>query len=269
MSNERWTLHHGDCLAWLRTLPSASVDALITDPPYSSGGAFRGDRTADTDEKYTGTQWQGRLPSFEGDTRDQRSFAYWEALVLSECLRIVKPSGVCAIFTDWRQLPSTTDAVQAGGWVWRGIAVWDKSEGTRPQKGRFRAQAEYVVWGSRGPLPIDREAPVLPGVFRSVVRRDDKHHQTGKPTEVMRWLAKYCAVGGTILDPFAGSGTTGVGALLEGFRFIGCERSEEYFAIANRRLEAAANGKLLTFDGDAVPAANDNAQGDLFAGGTK
>ena len=257
----RWTLHHGDCLEWLRTLPSASVDALITDPPYSSGGAFRGDRMADTDSKYTQAQYQGRNPSFDGDTRDQRSFAYWEALVLSECLRIVRPGGVCAVFTDWRQLPSTTDAVQAGGWVWRGIAVWDKSEGVRPQKGRFRSQSEYVVWGSRGPMPLDRSAPVLPGVLRSVVRQDDKHHQTGKPTEVMRWLARFCERGGVILDPFAGSGTTGVGALLEGYSFVGCEKSPEYFNIACKRLAAAERGETIVRSETTEPK-TDEAQTD-------
>lgn len=251
-----WALHYGDCLAWLRTLPSDSADALITDPPYSSGGAFRGDRMADTDNKYTGTQWQGRLPSFDGDTRDQRSFAYWETLVLGECLRIVRPGGVCAVFTDWRQLPSTTDAVQAGGWMWRGIAVWDKSEGTRPQLGRFRAQAEYVVWGSRGPLALDREAPVLPGVLRAVVRKDDKYHQTGKPTDVMRWLARYCVRGGVILDPFAGSGTTGVAALLEGYSFLGCEKSPEYFDIAKRRLIEADRLARQSLDGDTARGAS-------------
>lgn len=256
----RWTLHHGDCLAWLRTIESESVDALITDPPYSSGGAFRGDRTADTDDKYTRTEYKGRLPSFSGDTRDQRSFAYWEALVLSECLRIVKPGGVCAVFADWRQLPSTTDAVQSGGWVWRGIAVWDKSEGTRPMLGRFRSQAEYIVWGSNGPLSMERAAPVLPGVLRCVVRKDDKHHQTGKPTEVMRWLAQFCERGGVILDPFAGSGTTGVAALLEGYSFIGCERSPEYFEVARARLEAAEVGAPIAFGS----TADSNAQPSLF-----
>lgn len=262
----RWTLHHGDCLAWLRTLPNESVDALITDPPYSSGGAYRGDRVSSTDDKYTRTEYMDRFASFDGDARDQRSFAYWEALVLSECLRIVKPGGVCAVFTDWRQLPSTTDAVQAGGWIWRGIAAWDKGDGARPSRGRFRSQSEFIVWGSRGPMSVDRDAPVLPGVLRCTVRQDDKHHQTGKPTEVMRWLAKFCERGGVILDPFAGSGTTGVGALLEGFRFIGCEKSDGYHEIARRRLAAAEIGETVvrTAEPAPKPAARPDAQPSLF-----
>ncbi len=61
--------------------------------------------------------------------------------------------------------------------------------------------------------------------------RSDKHHIAGKPTAVMRAIARICPSGGVILDPFAGSGTTGVGALLVGRRFIGFELIEEYASI--------------------------------------
>ncbi|MDP2794373.1 MAG: hypothetical protein Q8O25_09895 [Sulfurisoma sp.] len=67
------------------------------------------------------------------------------------------------VFSDWRQIPVTTDAMQAAGVTWRGIAVWDKTGGARPYKGGFRSQAEYIVWGSKGPLKGERYSP---GVFR-------------------------------------------------------------------------------------------------------
>src|SRR5690606_5186474 len=51
-----WILHEGEALAWLRSLPDASADALITDPPYSSGGTFRGDRSASSGDKYVGNK---------------------------------------------------------------------------------------------------------------------------------------------------------------------------------------------------------------------
>lgn len=69
------------------------------------------------------------------------------------------------VFIDWRQLPSLTDALQWAGWIWRGVAVWDK-QNCRPQKGRFKQQSEYIVWGSNGDMPINRPVPCLPGVFR-------------------------------------------------------------------------------------------------------
>ena len=60
------------------------------------------------------------------------------------------------MFIDWRQLPAATDALQWAGWIWQGTAVWDKGN-SRPQKGRFRQQAEYIVWGSNGDMPISRD----------------------------------------------------------------------------------------------------------------
>ncbi len=76
----RWALHHGEALAILKSMPDASVDAVITDPPYSSGGFTRGDRTVSTTNKYTLTGTQTERRAFAGDNRDQRSFGYWCAL---------------------------------------------------------------------------------------------------------------------------------------------------------------------------------------------
>jgi site-specific DNA-methyltransferase (adenine-specific) len=234
----RWFLHQGDALAILRSMPSESVDAVITDPPYSSGGFTRGDRSATTTTKYTLTGTQVERPDFAGDNRDQRSFAYWCSLWLGECLRVAKPGAPLCVFTDWRQLPSTTDAIQCGGWLWRGLVVWDKTEACRPAMGRFAAQCEFIVWGTAGPSPDREDVGCLWGVVREAVRQSDKHHITGKPTAVMQQLVRICPPGGTVLDPFAGSGTTGVAALLEGRRFIGMEITDEYAGIARDRLEA-------------------------------
>lgn len=234
----RWALLEGDALDVLKRLPDASVDALICDPPYSSGGQYRGDRTLEPTAKYVNTGTLLQRPEFAGDNRDQRSFAYWCALWLSEALRVCKVGAPIAAFSDWRQLPTLTDAIQAGGWTWRGIVPWDKTEKCRPQKGRFAAQAEYVVWGSNGPMPLEREVGCLWGVVRCAVVVEEKHHITGKPLEVMRAINAITAPGGVILDPFAGSGSTGVAALRDSYRFIGVERVPEYAATARTWLEA-------------------------------
>lgn len=54
------------------------------------------------------------------------------------------------VFTDWRRLPLTTGALQCAGFTWRGVTVWDKTEGVRPQRGRFRNQADYIGGGAQG-----------------------------------------------------------------------------------------------------------------------
>lgn len=239
---ERWEICHGEALALLRAVPSASVDAVITDEPYSSGGFTRGDRTRDTTTKYVFNDTKIERPDFAGDNRDQRGFAYWCALWLAECLRVARPGSPICMFADWRQLPTVTDAIQAGGWVWRGIVPWDKTDACRPQMGRFRAQAEYVVWGTAGECLDLEEVGCLDGVIRHAVPRDDKFHICGKPTAVMQKVVRIARPGGIILDPFMGSGTTGVAALLEGRRFLGFELAIEYMAIARERLEAATSG---------------------------
>ena len=233
-------IHHGDALAVLPALESGSVDAVITDPPYSSGGAFRGDRTQDVHTKYVKSDSVAgqALPAFTGDVRDQRSHLTWCALWLSQCLRVLVPGGVCAVFTDWRQLPTTTDALQVGGFVWRGIVPWHKPNGRRVQ-GRYANACEYIVWGTNGPRPLDTLPNALPGFYQANTPRE-RVHITQKPMDVMRELVKVCPPGGTILDPFAGSGTTGIAAVTEGRDFIGIELADHYAQLAEARILAAA-----------------------------
>ena len=104
--------------------------------------------------------------------------------------------------------------------------------------GRFLAQCEYIVWGTAGPSQDREDVGCLWGAIREPVRVADKHHITGKPTAVMQQLVRVCPPIGTAVDPFAGSGTTGVAALLEGRRFVGIEVAGEYATIARERLQA-------------------------------
>lgn len=237
----------GDALEVLKTLPDGSVDAVITDPPYSSGGLFRGDRSASTTAKYVcDHEVKNFHAGFSGDNRDQRAYSYWCALWLSECLRVTVPGGVCCLFTDWRQLPTTTDALQAGGWVWRGVVVWDKTEGARPTMGRFKAQCEFIVFGSNGPMPERQEVGCLSGLFRHAPFKG-KHHIAGKPIGLMRDVVAICPPGGVVLDPFMGSATTGVACLREDRDFIGVEISPDYFRIAEKRIADEQAMKSGTF----------------------
>ena len=252
-SDDRCQLYGGDALAVLASLPSGSVDAVITDPPYSSGGMVRGDR-ANTNVKAKYSGGYGVQPThedFTGDSRDQRAYAYWTALWLSEALRVARPGSLCLMFTDWRQLPATTDAIQSGGWIWRGIVPWAKPS-SRPMPGGFSASCEYVVWGSAGAIKRDYENGIYaPGFFRANSPRD-REHLTQKPLEVMRELVQIVPEGGTVLDPFMGSGTTGVAAMLEGRRFIGVEMVEHYAEVAKRRILTASGERVESGEQEAL-----------------
>lgn len=238
-------LWHGDALDVLCHLPDASADGVITDPPYSSGGAFKGDRAIDTKTKYlsTGSGNVDKTVDFGGDNRDQRSFHFWSALWAAAALRVAKPGAPAMFFTDWRQLPVSTDYMQAGGWIWRGVVPWVKKT-YRPQMGRFGAQCEYVVWGSAGPMPTDRGVGCLPGFFEFSYP-SEREHVTQKPVDLMEAMVAIVEPRGVVLDPFMGSGTTGVAAMSTGRRFIGCEQSRAYFDIACRRIEESQAQQML------------------------
>lgn len=245
------TIYHGEALHILPHLED--VAAIVTDPPYSSGGAFRGDRMASTTAKYVDSATLAYRPEFAGDNRDQRGYFAWLALVMAGAACSARPGAVFAVFTDWRQLPTTTDAVQAGGWTWRGIAVWDKTGSTRPRTGGFSAQCEYVVWGSLGPLDGKANPVHPPGVVHAdpvelegapglvtIPTEKDKRHIAQKPEPVMEWLLSVCPPGGVIVDPFLGSGTTLVAAKLQGRRAVGIDTDERYCAMAASRLAQGA-----------------------------
>lgn len=250
-------LYHAEALAVLCDLPTGSVDAVVTDPPYSSGGQYRGDRTQPTGAKYSSAYETGQ--DFSGDNRDQRSYLLWMNLWLGECLRVVRSGGACVLFTDWRQLPTTTDALQISGWVWRGVVPWVKPANNRPafKQRAFLNACEYIAWGTSGPAGTENGATEpLPGFFHALAPRI-REHQTQKPLDVMRGLVAICPEGGTVLDPFMGSGTTGVAAVLEGRRFIGVEQVEHHAKVAERRIREA--------QGHAVPRGNQLALGEVPA----
>jgi site-specific DNA-methyltransferase (adenine-specific) len=230
------TLYLGDCRDILPTLPK--VDAVITDPPYSSGGMVRGDRNRATSEKYQHGDTEKLMPEFGGDSRDQRGYLAWCGLWMEEARRVTPAGAAFIVFTDWRQLPVVTDAVQVGGWVWRGIAAWDKGTAI-PQPNSLLAQCEYIVWGTNGPRVTDyKGGAYLPGCFR-VNSPKEREHITEKPVALLEELVKIVPGGAAVLDPFMGSGTTGVACMNLGRSFIGIEREPKYFDIACRRIEDA------------------------------
>lgn len=232
------TIIQGDALTVLRDLPGNHVDAVVTDPPYSSGGMTLTAKQADPAAKYQHGSTKRHYPAMLGDNKDQRSFTTWATLWLTECWRIARDGAPLLVFTDWRQLPSTTDAVQAAGWLWRGLVVWHKPS-ARPMLGEFRRDAEFLVYGVKHKAaPATRAC--LPGVLRHGVIPAEKVHLTGKPVALLRDLLAVTQPGGLVLDPFTGGGATGR-------RFLGIELSPEYHRIAADRI-AAAHRDTLTME---------------------
>lgn len=244
------TIYHGDALGTIRELEPSSVDLLLTDPPYSSGGMMRGDREQDPKLKYvqTGSENHDRLLSFSGDSRDQIGWLFWVGAWLHGCQSPLIPGGIAAFFCDWRQLPAATLGLQSGGMVWRGIVPWHKPN-ARPVQGRWSNMCEYLVWGTNGPRALDHLGPrAFPGMFTSTAPTgEDREHITQKPLSLMESLVEIAPVDRCVLDPFMGSGTTVLAAKNMRRRAIGIEAEERYCEIAARR----CSQEVLNLDGAA------------------
>lgn len=213
----------------------ASFDAVITDPPYASGGMTTASRKNTTTKKY---QLGGTLktyPDFDNDNRDQRSHFLWSIEWMRRALSVTRPGGWLIIFSDWRQLPLTSDALQVAGWEWQGIVPWDKTEACRPSPGMFRNQSEYALIATRGKR--DSSHLVYPaGVFRTRLNPNKKLHLTAKPVDLMEHLMSVLRPGSKVLDPFMGSGTTLIAAINRGHDATGIELSGAYYDITKTRL---------------------------------
>ena len=232
--DEGMAIYQGEALSILRRLLMDSVDAVITDPPYSTGGMTLASRQADPASKYQSSGTKKTYPPMLGDTRDQRSYLTWATMWLSECWRVARDGAPLLVFTDWRQLPTMTDAIQAAGWMWRGIVVWHKPS-ARPMVGEFRRDSEFIVYASKG-KPTRYTRRCFPGVIQCPVNTATKVHITGKPLALMQDLMEIVKPGGTVLDPFLGGGTTAHAAMLTGRKCIGVELSPGYAQLSADRL---------------------------------
>lgn len=237
----RVALYQGDALAVLAGLPAGCVDAVLTDPPYSSGGLTLGERQAEPAQKYRNSSHKLPFPAMLGDVKDQHSWARWCTFWLSECWRLCRDGAPLMVFTDWRQLPALSDALQGAGWIWRGIVVWDKRVG-RPMPGRFRPQCEYILFGSKGRLDATSQA-CLPGMYSHVLNHARKLHLAGKPVPLLEDLLGVTKLGATVLDPFMGAASVGEACVATGRSYMGIELSPEYFDISRERLAGLTAGQ--------------------------
>ena len=109
---ENWKILHGDTLKLVKAFQPGIFDAVITDPPYASGGTKQNERNRTTNQKYSSMSAANALPDFDGDNKDQRSWTHWMAEWLYDVRKACKKGAPICLFIDWRQYPSITDALQ-------------------------------------------------------------------------------------------------------------------------------------------------------------
>lgn len=221
IETDRYSLYLGDCMDVLPTLNG--VDAVVTDPPYGIN---------------TKSDGQGKINPWA----DLCNSAFWYAEWIKRCRRSLHHSGSMWTCLNWRSLTTFQKAACDISWPIESLLVWDKKWiGPGGSRG-LRPSYELVALFCNDDFSIENRG--LPDI-QAFPWSSIKPH--GHPAEKPEGLCAFCvehgclSEGGTILDPFMGSGTTGVAAMKMGRRFIGIEIEPKYFDIAARRIEEAAN----------------------------
>lgn len=217
-------LHHGDCLEVMAGLPSASFDAVICDPPYMVGAVSVGNAKAKA-----------------GTWADMENSAYWFSAWMAQAKRLLKPTGYMVVFGNWRSIPTLIRALSLCDMPASSCMVWDKEwigpAGPQQLRGRY----EVVMFSAMPEGRIDdRAAPDVFSCKWMAGNMKTTKHPAEKPVVLLRRLIELVTpVGGSVLDPFNGSGSTGVASVELGRSYVGIEREAEYVAIASERIAAA------------------------------
>lgn len=258
MSNA--TVIHGDCIEVMASLPAASVDAIVTSPPYA--------------EQRKSTY--GGIP--------EADYPEWTVAWMAEVWRVLKPDGSVIInirphikngqISDY--VLRTRLALREVGWVELEELIWYKT--TSPPLGspkRPRRSWESLLWfGKHGGAWCDPKAggsaikhpglksygvggphvSKLAGMAQQVgiarvsdvasvatTTRNEAKHPAPFPPSLAEWCGKLiCPPGGTILDPFSGSASTGVAAIRNGWGYVGIDAVKEYVEVSKRRIAIEA-----------------------------
>lgn len=233
-----WKIHNVDCLDFLRSLPDGSVDAVVTSPPYNQGI-----------EKFkpSGMQrnwrWADKISGGYFDSRPEPEYRLWQRDVLTELYRAVREGGSCFYNHKirWRngKLLHPIDIVRDSPWEIRQEIIWRRDGSLTMNARMFAPCDERVYWLRKGRHHWNQACVGYMSVWNlNSVKGTD--HACAFPVEIPdRCIRATTDEGMTVLDPFAGSGTTGVACIQTGRNFIGCEIDAGYAEIARRRCREA------------------------------
>jgi DNA modification methylase len=211
------TILHGDCLDVLPTLPPASADFVLTDPPYIT-------RYRSRDGRY--------VPNDDNDA--------WLKPAFAELYRVLARDTFCVSFYGWPHADRFLTAFRAAGFRVVGHLAFPKRYTTARKYLRYQHECAYLL--AKG---FPREPEYTIGDVIDWTYSGNKLHPTQKPLPVLLPLVEtFSAAGGLVLDPFAGSGSSLLAARQLGRCYLGIELDAGYHAIASRRLEHAAHAPV-------------------------
>ena len=230
MIGEKWTsecgtvtLYCGDCLEILPTIAPGSVDAVVTDPPYIIGAVSNG-----TENAKCGT-WS-----------DMQNASYWFSEWFALSKKRLRNTGFMSVCGNWRSIPTLICALSRVKWSATSCVIWDKQWIGPAYVNAFRPTYELAIVAAMkdGEIPNRSASDIFRGEKWCAGHSKTTSHPAEKPVDFMSYLVVNTSPSaGLVVDPFMGSGTTGVSAVSEQRRFIGIEMDEANYEEAKRRIQ--------------------------------
>jgi len=216
-------IHSGDCLELMKAVPSASVDLVLTDPPYN----ITRDNNFDT---------MGRAGIDFGEwDKNADIFTY-----MNEVFRVLNKNGSFIVFNDWKNLGDIVKYAEKLGFVTKDMLRLEKSNPMpRNRDRRYITDFECAIWFTmpHAKWCFNRQDPAYQRP-KFLCPIDKGLHPTQKSLKLMQELVKiHSNEGDVILDCFAGSGTTVLAAKNLNRQFIGIEKEKEYYDVCVERLK--------------------------------
>ena len=200
---------HGDCIAVMRTMPSQSVDLVVTDPPYLVNYKPRDGRRCSNDDNDA-----------------------WLHPAFREIYRVLKPDSFCATFYGWPWVDRFMAAWRQSGFRPVSHLTWPKAHCSREGYTAGHHEVGYLLAKGRPPRPVRPLSDVLPWEYAG----NDLHPNQKPVVAIAPLIEAFSQAGGIVCDPFAGSGTTGVAAQQSGRQFILIEKEEQHCRMARERI---------------------------------
>ena len=235
-------IHNDDCLNVFKTINDNSIDLIVSDIPYKivSGGCTK-DPVKIRATKFMG----GMLDRYNSEAhnliKSGKIFKHND-IKFSEFLpslyRILKDDSHCYLMVNGRNLNELQNEAEKVGFKYQNLLVWDKGNAT-PNKWYMNA-CEFILFLRKGKAKNINNLGSK--TILSVPNVRNKMHPTEKPVELMQILIENSSnENDTVLDPFMGSGSTGIACLNTNRNFIGIELDKTYFDIAKERIENETN----------------------------
>ena len=228
-------IYNEDCLVGMAMIPDGSVDLVVTDPPYLVGG--RGGSGTMSGYWATAKARSGKI----FDHNDIKIEQY-----LPEFYRVLKDDAHCYIMCNNLNLPHFFEVISNSEFKFIKLLAWDKQ--TKICGQWYMGQIEHIFMLRKGRgLPINHcgTSDLLSFHNKRDKNQDGTNiHDSQKPIGLMRVLVENSSqVGGTVLDPFMGSGTTAIACIQSNRHFIGFELDKQYYSVAVNRIQDAIGNK--------------------------